>query len=69
MHRFYQKIKRRSSKKITVGSVDVGGDSLISVQSMTNTLTSNTKATLDQIKKNRVEIAKKEGLNYCCSPG
>ena len=42
-------IKRRVSKKIFVGSVGVGGDSLISVQSMTNTDTENVKATIKQI--------------------
>ena len=42
-------IKRRVSKKIFVGSVSVGGDSPISVQSMTNTDTENVKATIKQI--------------------
>ena len=43
------KIKRRRTKKIKVGSVEVGGDAKISVQSMTNTLTSDANATLQQI--------------------
>ena len=32
-----------------VGKVPVGGDSIISVQSMTNTITSNVKSTVKQI--------------------
>ena len=44
-----EKIQRRSSKEIKVGNVSVGGDSLISVQSMTNTLTSDIDSTLVQI--------------------
>ena len=43
------KIIRRRTKKIKVGSVEVGGDAKISVQSMTNTLTSDADATLNQI--------------------
>ena len=44
-------IKRKKTKKIKVGNVDVGGNSIISVQSMTNTLTTNHEATLKQIKQ------------------
>ena len=44
-------IKRKKTRKIKVGNVDVGGDSIISVQSMTNTLTTDHKATIKQIKK------------------
>jgi (E)-4-hydroxy-3-methylbut-2-enyl-diphosphate synthase len=40
---------RRSSRKIQVGAVAVGGDSPVSVQSMTTTLTSDVNATLQQI--------------------
>jgi len=40
---------RRASRKIKVGSVEVGGDAPISVQSMTTTLTSDVNATLQQI--------------------
>ncbi len=47
----YRDIHRRKSRKIMVGKVAVGGDAPISVQSMTNTLTSDVKATVDQIKK------------------
>ena len=46
-----EKIQRRPSKEIKVGSVSVGGDSLISVQSMTNTLTSDIDSTLIQINE------------------
>ena len=49
--RAHRQIKRRISRKIFVGSVAVGGDAPISVQSMTNTLTSNVKATVEQIKR------------------
>jgi len=42
-------IERKKTKKIMVGSVAVGGDSLISVQSMTNTLTSDIPSTIKQI--------------------
>ncbi len=42
-------IKRRTTKKIKVGNVSVGGDSIISVQSMTNTLTTDIKETINQI--------------------
>ncbi len=44
-------IERRPSRKIRVGSVEVGGDAPISVQSMTNTLTSDAAATIDQIRQ------------------
>ena len=42
-------IKRKTTKKIKVGNVNVGGDSPISVQSMTNTLTTDIKGTINQI--------------------
>ena len=42
-------IKRKTTKKIKVGNVSVGGDSIISVQSMTNTLTTDIKGTIKQI--------------------
>ncbi|GAA0955547.1 flavodoxin-dependent (E)-4-hydroxy-3-methylbut-2-enyl-diphosphate synthase [Actinocorallia libanotica] len=40
---------RRKSRQIMVGSVPVGGDAPVSVQSMTTTLTSDVNATLQQI--------------------
>ena len=45
----WKNIYRRKSKKIFLGSVPVGGDSPITVQSMTNTLTPDVKSTLSQI--------------------
>ena len=42
-------IKRRKTKEIKVGKISVGANSLISVQSMTNTLTTDVKATINQI--------------------
>tara|TARA_Y100000590_G_scaffold293250_1_gene330264 strand:+ start:230 stop:1327 length:1098 start_codon:yes stop_codon:yes gene_type:complete len=47
----FRDIKRRKTKKIKVGKVEVGGDSLISVQSMTNTLTTDVDATVKQINE------------------
>jgi len=44
------KIQRRESIKIHVGKVPVGGDAPISVQSMTNTRTTDVEATVAQIK-------------------
>ncbi len=45
----FRDIKRRKTKVINVGDVKIGGDNPISVQSMTNTLTTNIKATINQI--------------------
>ena len=42
-------IKRKKTKKIKVGNIFVGGDSPISVQSMTNTITSDESSTIKQI--------------------
>ena len=47
----YRHIERRKSKKIKVGNISVGGDAPISVQTMTNTPTSDIDLTLDQIEK------------------
>ena len=41
---------RRQTQKITVGGVSIGGDSPITVQSMTNTETHDVAATLKQIR-------------------
>ena len=46
----YRDIQRRVSRKVWVGKVPVGGDAPITVQSMTNTVTSDVKATVDQIQ-------------------
>ena len=43
-------INRRKTRKIKLGNTEVGGDSPISVQSMTNTLTTDIKGTINQIR-------------------
>ena len=50
----FRNIERRKTKEIKVGNLKIGGGNPISVQSMTNTLTKNAKATINQIN----EIAK-----------
>ena len=45
----YQRIKRRQSRQIHVGNVPVGGDAPVTVQSMTNTETTDVDATVAQI--------------------
>jgi (E)-4-hydroxy-3-methylbut-2-enyl-diphosphate synthase len=47
----WRQIDRRRSRKIRVGAVEVGGDAPISVQSMTNTLTADANATINQIRQ------------------
>ena len=51
----FRDIKRKKTKIIRVGNLKIGGDNPISVQSMTNTLTKDIKATINQIN----EIAEK----------
>lgn len=46
----WRNIYRRKSRQIHVGNVPVGGDAPISVQTMTNTLTHDAKATIEQIQ-------------------
>ena len=46
----FRNIQRKNTKVIKVGDVKVGGGNPISVQSMTNTLTSDVKATIKQIQ-------------------
>src|SRR6202789_515093 len=46
----YRDIQRRRCRQIHVGAVPVGGDAPITVQSMTNTLTHDVKATVAQIQ-------------------
>jgi (E)-4-hydroxy-3-methylbut-2-enyl-diphosphate synthase len=46
----YRDIERRKCRQIHVGPVPVGGDAPITVQSMTNTLTHDVKATVEQIQ-------------------
>ncbi len=45
----FRNIERRKSKVINVGDIKVGGNNPISVQSMTNTLTTDIKSTIEQI--------------------
>ena len=47
----FRDIKRRKTKTINLGNVKVGGDNPISVQSMTNTLTTDIKGTIKQINE------------------
>jgi (E)-4-hydroxy-3-methylbut-2-enyl-diphosphate synthase len=47
----WRMIDRRKSRKIRVGKVEVGGDAPISVQSMTNTVTADANATINQIRQ------------------
>ena len=47
----FRDIKRKKTKKIKVGKVEIGGDAPISVQSMTNTLTTDVDATIKQINE------------------
>ncbi len=49
--RSWREIQRRHSRKIYVGSVPIGGDAPIAVQSMTNTLTSDVEKTIQQINE------------------
>ena len=47
----WREIARRQSRQIMVGNVPVGGDAPVTVQTMTNTPTSDAKATIDQIRR------------------
>ena len=47
----WRTIHRRPSRQIMVGNVPVGGDAPITVQTMTNTPTSDARATIDQIRR------------------
>ncbi|GJL96913.1 MAG: 4-hydroxy-3-methylbut-2-en-1-yl diphosphate synthase (flavodoxin) [Hyphobacterium sp.] len=60
----WRMIERRQSRKIHVGKIAVGGDAPISVQSMTNTLTSDAAATIDQIR--RLEDAGADIIRVSC---
>jgi (E)-4-hydroxy-3-methylbut-2-enyl-diphosphate synthase len=60
----YRDIQRRKSRKIRVGNVEVGGDAPISVQTMTNTLTSDAKATIEQVR--RIEDAGADIVRISC---
>ena len=47
----FRDIKRKYTKEISVGNIKIGGNNPIAVQSMTNTLTTDIKSTIDQINK------------------
>ena len=47
----WRTIERRQSRQIMVGNVAVGGDAPVTVQTMTNTPTSDATATIDQIRR------------------
>ena len=46
----WRNIQRKQTKQISVGNVKIGGDAPISVQSMTNTLTTDVESTIKQIR-------------------
>ena len=60
----YRDIHRRKSRQIMVGDVAVGGDAPITVQSMTNTLTSDAAATIAQIRA--LEVAGADIVRVSC---
>src|SRR5256885_4566362 len=62
--RAYRDISRRKSRKIRVGSVEVGGDAPISVQTMTNTVTADVRGTIDQVR--RMEEAGADIVRVSC---
>jgi (E)-4-hydroxy-3-methylbut-2-enyl-diphosphate synthase len=63
-YRPYQQITRRVSRKIHVGRVPVGGDAPITVQTMTNTLTTDIPGTIAQIR--RAELAGVDIVRVSC---
>ena len=46
----WRNIERRASRRIMVGNVPVGGDAPITVQTMTNTLTTDVRGTIAQVQ-------------------
>jgi (E)-4-hydroxy-3-methylbut-2-enyl-diphosphate synthase len=64
MYRPYQQITRRRSRQIFVGRVAVGGDAPISVQTMTNTPTTDIAATIAQVR--RAELAGADIVRISC---
>lgn len=63
-YRPYRHIERRKSRQVRVGKVLVGGDAPITVQSMTNTLTTDAEATIAQIRA--LEIAGADIVRVSC---
>jgi len=47
----FRKISRKNTKEVRVGKIKIGGNNPITVQTMTNTLTTDHKSTIDQINK------------------
>jgi (E)-4-hydroxy-3-methylbut-2-enyl-diphosphate synthase len=60
----FRDIKRKKTRKIKVGKINVGGDAPISVQSMTNTLTTDIDGTIKQI--NQLEEAGADIVRVSC---
>lgn len=60
----YRDIHRRACRQIHVGKIPVGGDAPITVQSMTNTLTSDVAATIGQIRA--LEVAGADIVRVSC---
>jgi (E)-4-hydroxy-3-methylbut-2-enyl-diphosphate synthase len=63
-YREYQQITRRKSRQISVGNVKVGGDAPVTVQTMTNTLTTDIDGTVAQIL--RAEAAGVDIVRVSC---
>ncbi len=63
-YRPYQDITRRKSRQVMVGRVPVGGDAPITVQTMTNTLTTDVAGTIAQIR--RAELAGVDIVRVSC---
>ncbi|OJW28213.1 MAG: 4-hydroxy-3-methylbut-2-en-1-yl diphosphate synthase, partial [Rhodospirillales bacterium 69-11] len=63
-YRPYQEIVRRKSRRIHVGKIPVGDGAPITVQTMTNTLTSDAAATIAQIR--RAELAGVDIVRVSC---
>ncbi len=60
----FRKINRKKTKEINVGKIKIGGNNPISVQTMTNTLTTDHKSTIEQI--NRVTEAGADIVRVSC---
>ena len=60
----HRKIVRKKTREIKVGNISVGGKSIISVQSMTNTLTTDVKKTIEQV--NSLEEAGADIVRVSC---
>ncbi len=60
----WRMIERRKCRQIMVGDVPVGGDAPITVQSMTNTLTTDIPATIAQIRE--LEVAGADIVRVSC---